>query len=101
VSEIEREIASQPACWREAALRATRSEGLAPSGARAAFVGCGTSLFMAQAAAGLRERSGAGETDAFAASQAPLDRLRGRLAQRTTTEVVSSCADPAPAGSRW
>ena len=72
--------------------RATRSEGLAPSGARAAFVGCGTSLFMAQAAAGLRERSGAGETDAFAASQAPLDRPYDTVVaisrSGTTTEVV-------------
>ncbi|HEX5949412.1 MAG TPA: SIS domain-containing protein [Actinomycetota bacterium] len=92
MSEIEREIASQPACWREAALRGMRSEGLAPTGARAAFVGCGTSLYMAQAAAGLRERAGAGETDAFAASQAPLDRPYDTVVaisrSGTTTEVV-------------
>jgi fructoselysine-6-P-deglycase FrlB-like protein len=92
VSEIEREIASQPACWREAALRGAPSEGLPPTGSRAAFVGCGTSLYMAQAAAGLRERSGAGETDAFAASQAPLDRPYDTVVaisrSGTTTEVV-------------
>jgi len=92
VSEIEREIASQPACWREAASRGTRSEVLAPTGARAAIVGCGTSLYMAQAAAGLRERAGAGETDAFAASQAPLDRPYDTVIaisrSGTTTEVV-------------
>ncbi|HEU4355325.1 MAG TPA: SIS domain-containing protein [Actinomycetota bacterium] len=92
MSEIEREIASQPACWREAALRGRRSEVLIPTGARAAFVGCGTSLYMAQAAAGLRERSGAGETDAFAASQAPLDRPYQTVVaisrSGTTTEVV-------------
>lgn len=92
MSEIEREIASQPSCWREAALRGRRSEGFIPTGARAAFVGCGTSFYMAQAAAGLRERSGGGETDAFAASQAPLDRPYHTVVaisrSGTTTEVV-------------
>lgn len=92
MSEIEREIASQPACWREAALKGRRFEGLAPTGVRAAFVGCGTSLYMAQAAAGLRERAGAGETDAFAASQAPLDRPYDTVVaisrSGTTTEVL-------------
>ena len=92
MSELEREIASQPACWREAASRGTRSEVLAPTGARAAFVGCGTSLYMAQAAAALREGTGAGETDAFAASQAPLGRPYDTVVaisrSGTTSEVV-------------
>jgi fructoselysine-6-P-deglycase FrlB-like protein len=92
VSEIEREIASQPSCWREAALRGARSGDVMPSaGARVAVVGCGTSLFMAQAWASLREGAGLGETDAFAASEAPLDRPYEAVVaisrSGTTTEV--------------
>ena len=41
-------------------------------GERVAVVGCGTSWFMAQAYAALREASGQGETDAFAAIGVPL-----------------------------
>ena len=93
MSEIEREIASQPSCWREAALRGTRSEqGLPRSGARVCLVGCGTSLYMAQALAALREGTGHGETDAFPASEAPLDRPYDAAVaisrSGTTTEVV-------------
>jgi fructoselysine-6-P-deglycase FrlB-like protein len=43
------EIATQPAAWREAARRANSAAGLLPqSGERVAFVGCGTSWFIAQ-----------------------------------------------------
>jgi fructoselysine-6-P-deglycase FrlB-like protein len=62
------------------------------AGARVAVVGCGTSLFMAQAWAGLRESAGLGETDAFAASQAPLERPYEAVIavsrSGTTTEVA-------------
>ena len=93
MSEIEREIASQPACWREAALRGARSEAELPHvGARVGVVGCGTSLYMAQAFAALREGAGHGETDAFPASEAPLDRPYEAVIaisrSGTTTEVV-------------
>lgn len=93
MSEIEREIASQPSCWREAALRGNRSATDLPSaGARVNVVGCGTSLYMAQAAAALRESLGQGETDAFAASEAPLGRPYDAVIaisrSGTTTEVV-------------
>ena len=37
------------------------------AGERVAVIGCGTSWFVAQAYAGLRERAGHGETDAFTA----------------------------------
>jgi fructoselysine-6-P-deglycase FrlB-like protein len=93
VSEIAREIASQPACWREAVQVAARSAGELPaSGGRACVVGCGTSLYMAQAFAALRERAGHGETDAFPASEAPLDRPYEAVVaisrSGTTTEVT-------------
>jgi fructoselysine-6-P-deglycase FrlB-like protein len=74
VPAIEREIESQPDIWRKAAEVATRiGEALPAPGARLAIVGCGTSLFVAQAIAGLREDTGQGETVALAASEANLD----------------------------
>jgi fructoselysine-6-P-deglycase FrlB-like protein len=93
VSEIAREIASQPACWREAAQLAARStDALPASGGRVCVVGCGTSLYLAQTLAALREGAGQGETDAFAASEAPLDRPYETVIaisrSATTTEVV-------------
>jgi CRISPR-associated protein Cas5a/b/c len=55
-------------------------------------IGCGTSLYMAQAYAAAREAAGAGETDAFAASELPrgrsYDALLAISRSGTTTEVV-------------
>ena len=92
---VEQEIASQPGCWRQAGVLAAselvRSQ-LPAAGARAAIVGCGTSLFMAQAFARLREDAGAGETDAFAASEFPPGRRYEHVIaltrSGTTTEVL-------------
>ncbi|TDD86219.1 SIS domain-containing protein [Actinomadura darangshiensis] len=87
------EIAAQPECWRRAAGLAGRVRDALPSrGERVAVVGCGTSLFMAQAYAALRESAGHGETDAFAASEVPLarryDRVLALTRSGTTTEVL-------------
>ncbi|MBK3587617.1 sugar isomerase, partial [Streptomyces sp. MBT57] len=61
-----------------------------------AVVGCGTSYFMAQAYAALREGSGQGETDAFAASEFPAGRRYDRIValsrSGTTTEVLGLLA---------
>ena len=66
------EIASQPACWQEAAAGAQAlTRALPPPGARVAAVGCGTSHNLARVYAALRERCGAGETDAFVSSEMP------------------------------
>ncbi|MFC7382611.1 SIS domain-containing protein [Sphaerisporangium rhizosphaerae] len=70
-THTEMEIASQPACWRRGAEMAATA-ALPRPGERVAVVGCGTSWFIAQAYAVLRERAGHGETDAFAASEAPI-----------------------------
>ena len=71
----EAEIASQPACWLRAAGLAGTVAGVLPAhGERVAVVGCGTSWFIAQSYAALRETSGHGETDAFAASEMPVGR---------------------------
>jgi fructoselysine-6-P-deglycase FrlB-like protein len=97
VSAIEHEIATQPALWRRAAaLAPSLAEHLPPAGARLAVIGCGTSLYMAQAYAAAREAAGAGETDAFPASELPPGRdYEAVLAisrSGTTTEVLRSLA---------
>lgn len=65
---------------------------LPQAGERVAIVGCGTSLYMAQSCAALREASGGGETDAFAASEFPAgreyDRVIALTRSGTTTEVL-------------
>jgi fructoselysine-6-P-deglycase FrlB-like protein len=92
-----REIDSQPACWRRAAALAPAvAPSLAAPGERVAIIGCGTSWFIAQCAAALREAAGLGETDAFVASEAPLGRPYDRVIaisrSGTTTEVVRALA---------
>jgi fructoselysine-6-P-deglycase FrlB-like protein len=86
------EIASQPDCWSRAAAAAPELAGVLPrSGERVAVIGCGTSWFMAQSYAALREAAGQGETDAFAASEMPArpyDRLVALTRSGTTTEVL-------------
>ncbi|MFI6854250.1 SIS domain-containing protein [Streptomyces sp. NPDC050416] len=93
MTHVEDELTSQPECWAGAASRAAGSAEVLPApGERVAIVGCGTSYFMAQAAAALREGSGQGETDAFAASEFPYGRAYDRVValtrSGTTTEVL-------------
>jgi fructoselysine-6-P-deglycase FrlB-like protein len=61
---------------------------------RVGVIGCGTSLFVAQAYAALRESLGAGETDAVAASEMPRGRGWSTVVaisrSGTTTEVVTA-----------
>ena len=88
---VEDEIATQPECW-EAVLEHAASPLLPGAGERVAVVGCGTSWFVAQSYAALRESAGLGETDAFAASEAPTGRAYDRIVaitrSGTTTEVL-------------
>ncbi|KQV12409.1 SIS domain-containing protein [Kitasatospora sp. Root107] len=94
MSHVSDEIASQPETWR-------RALGLSPKalperGERVAVIGCGTSLYIAQAYASLRESHGLGETDAFAASDFPAarryDRVLAISRSGTTTEVLTALA---------
>ncbi|MFI8853081.1 SIS domain-containing protein [Streptomyces sp. NPDC053499] len=91
---MEQELRSQPETWRAAAGIGSGDTPLPAAGARVAVVGCGTSWFMAQSYAALRERAGLGVTDAFAASEACLGEARGYDAvvaitrSGTTTEVL-------------
>jgi fructoselysine-6-P-deglycase FrlB-like protein len=90
-THTEAEIASQPDCWRRAVSEVS-TDALPRRGERVAVVGCGTSWFIAQAYAVLRERAGHGETDAFAASEFPAgrsyDRVLALTRSGTTTEVL-------------
>ncbi|MFI6713397.1 SIS domain-containing protein [Nonomuraea sp. NPDC050478] len=90
-THTEAEIASQPDCWRRA-VAGVPAGALPRPGERVAVVGCGTSWFIAMAYATLRERAGQGETDAFAASEAPTgrryDRVLALSRSGTTTEVL-------------
>jgi fructoselysine-6-P-deglycase FrlB-like protein len=96
MSHAEDELTSQPECWARAAELAGRQAGLPDAGERVAVVGCGTSYFMAQSIAALREGAGQGETDAFAASEFPAgrryDRVLALTRSGTTTEVLELLA---------
>ena len=93
---VDDEIASQPECWRQAAeLAPTVLHQLPASGERVAFVGCGTSWFVAQVIAYWRESRGLGESDAFTASEFPArayDRVVALTRSGTTSEVVDLLA---------
>jgi fructoselysine-6-P-deglycase FrlB-like protein len=91
---MDSELSSQPEVWARASQQA-RSEAralLPADGQKIAVVGCGTSWFMAQSYAFLRETAGRGVTDAFAASEAFVDRgydaVIAITRSGTTTEVV-------------
>lgn len=89
---MEAELRSQPQTWATAAGLREEQSLLPASGERIAVVGCGTSWFMAQSYAVLRESAGHGVTDAFAASEAFVDRGYDAIVaitrSGTTTEVL-------------
>jgi fructoselysine-6-P-deglycase FrlB-like protein len=89
---MEAELRSQPETWARAASLRAEQALLPVSGERVAVVGCGTSWFMAQSYAVLREAAGHGVTDAYAASEAAVDRDYDAIValsrSGTTTEVI-------------
>ena len=92
-SHLQREVAGQPDDWAAVVGRLDEvAPALPPRGARLAVIGCGTSYYMAQSYASLRESSGYGETDAFAASENRLGRAYEHVLaltrSGTTTEVL-------------
>lgn len=93
------EIADQPAAWRRAASLATTVPLFEP-GVRTALVGCGSSWYAASAIAALREQAGAGETDAYPASETRLDRAYARVIAISrsgrTSELLSALDLVAP-----
>ncbi|MGC9670691.1 SIS domain-containing protein [Planosporangium sp. 12N6] len=97
------EIKTQPQCWRRAAeVAGTHSAALPRPGERVLVIGCGTSYYIAQAYAWLREQAGHGETDAAVASELPTrlrsyDRIVALSRSGTSVEVVDAMAQ-LPAG---
>jgi fructoselysine-6-P-deglycase FrlB-like protein len=91
-AHMREELNSQPDTWARAADLRDEQALLPAAGARIAVVGCGTSWFIAQSYAALRENAGLGETDAFAASEAFIDRdydaVVALTRSGTTTEVL-------------
>lgn len=87
------EIESQPAVWTEALLEEDRSAFGLP-GERVLFLGCGTSAFVAESLAWLRERAGLGETDAAYASEwkpgRHYDRVVAITRSGSTSEVLTA-----------
>ena len=90
------EIASQPDLWARAREQgASRPAGLPEAGERVLVLGCGTSFYVAEAYAWLREQAGQGVTDALIASELPpvvrdYDRVIAISRSGTTTEVVQA-----------
>ncbi|MBN9629328.1 MAG: SIS domain-containing protein, partial [Actinobacteria bacterium] len=100
-----REIDSQPAVWREALDRhADRARDLLTlPGARVLVLGCGTSAFVAESFAALREGAGFGMTDAAYASEPwpwrDYDAVVVLSRSGTTTEAIEAI-DGLPDGVR-
>ena len=104
MSRTLREIETQPECWRRAAALAPTHRGALPApGERVAVIGCGTSWFIAQAFAAIREATSQGETDAFTATELPAGRRYDRLLaisrSGTTTEVIRALERGGAAGA--
>ncbi|MDQ0643975.1 SIS domain-containing protein [Microbacterium murale] len=98
------EIASQPDVWRRALdLRAQAAQVVVRRGERMLVIGCGTSAFVAESFALLREQAGLGETDAAYASEPrtwrPYDAVLAITRSGTTTEIIQALED-LPAGVR-
>lgn len=96
-----REIASQPTVWARALSEAEDAGGIFGSpGETVLVLGCGTSAFVADAIANLRERAGLGVTDAAYASEWHAGRHYDRVVvisrSGTTTEVVAALAQVEP-----
>lgn len=101
-SHLAAEIATQPDDWTAVLGRIEEARAVLPEpGESVAVVGCGTSFFMAQAYAALREQAGGpgaaagglgGRTEAHAASEFPLGRTYDHVVaisrSGTTTEVI-------------
>jgi fructoselysine-6-P-deglycase FrlB-like protein len=92
------EIESQPALWRRAAAMVDSvADALPAPGERIAVIGCGTSFYMAQAFAALREGAGLGTSDAAVPSELSprrrYDRIVAISRSGTTSEVVRALED--------
>jgi fructoselysine-6-P-deglycase FrlB-like protein len=92
-SHLAAELSTQPSDWKAVLSRRTEAAVLLPqTGQEVAVAGCGTSYYMAQAYAVLREEAGHGRTEAHAASEFPSGRSYDQVVvisrSGTTTEVI-------------
>ena len=92
MSHTVEEINSQPEMWRRAAEASANDPALWEKGESLAIIGCGTSWFIAQAITAMREKAGLGISDAFTATEFPIDRDYDRVVtlsrSGTTTEII-------------
>lgn len=96
------EISSQPAMWREALGKVDEArDALGRAGENILVLGCGTSAFVAESFAALREQGGWGRTDAAYASEPrtwrDYDAVVALTRSGTTTEVLDALRE-VPAG---
>lgn len=86
------EIASQPEVWTRVVELATDAAPLVADGDSVAVIGCGTSWFIAQAYTRMRETMGKGVSDAFTATEFPVERSYDHVIclsrSGTTTEII-------------
>src|SRR4051812_2482557 len=99
------EAASQPDAWQTAVTRVAEfRDALTAPGERVLAIGCGTSAFVAQSYAALREAAGLGEPDAAYASEMPAGRRYDRVVviprSGSTTEVLDALRRLSPSTRR-
>ena len=98
-----KEILGQPEAWTRAAHDGAAAP-LPAAGSPALVIGCGTSAFVAEAMARLRDGSGQGPTDWAYASELPVGRSYEHLIavtrSGTTTEVLQALSSDAAAGAK-
>ncbi|MFF5084589.1 SIS domain-containing protein [Actinoplanes sp. NPDC000266] len=101
MNDTSAEISSQPVVWEKAA--SLDGHELVAPGERMLILGCGTSWFVAQSIAELRESAGLGETDAICASEyvprRHYDRVVAVTRSGTSTEVLEALRN-VPSGAR-
>ena len=92
----QQEILSQPQVWRQALATELGAPAFGERGERVLFLGCGTSAFVAESIAELRERAGHGISDARYASEWSPGRTYDRIVvisrSGTTSEVLAVLA---------
>jgi glucosamine--fructose-6-phosphate aminotransferase (isomerizing) len=98
------EIESQPEVWQRALADVAAASLLARPGERVLLLGCGTSAFVAESIAVLREAAGLGLTDAAYASEPfawrDYDTVIALTRSGTTTEVLDALAALPPGTHR-
>ncbi|MCA2211879.1 SIS domain-containing protein [Jidongwangia harbinensis] len=104
MNDTSAEISSQPTVWHRALAHTDEARrALTAPGERVLVLGCGTSWFVAQSIAELRESAGLGETDAVCASEyvprRRYDRIIAITRSGTSTEVLEALRQ-APTGTR-